>query len=223
MSREIDWLKRLQGRALTIFLTGVLLVVTTVFSSEAIAATTEQPTIPAAQKVEQNLDNRRSALGSALENFAQETQLSLETVIQDTKNALDQLPQKLESAATDTTEIARKQLKKDLKTREKLLENAAESVDELAEKTKKFNKKVLRSAETTQVAVQAQAEQSARNTQKALEDAYEALDIIKEDVENAKDETSALFRARVDQHINAVNQALDEATQSIKALGQQPA
>jgi uncharacterized protein YukE len=96
-------------------------------------------------------------------------------------------------------------------------------VDELAEKTKKFNKKVLRSAETTQVAVQAQAEQRARNTQRALEDAAEAIDILADDVENAKDETSALFRARLEQHVKAVNQALEEANRSIKTLGQKPA
>lgn len=241
MSRAINCLKRLQGQTLTIFLTGVLLVVTTVFSREAIAKplhvqaqlaegltpvvtliaqNTEQSPVPAAQQLEQEEESATTVL----KNLALETQGCLDKAIQNTKKATDQLPQTLENSAYDTRESALEQLKTDLEARAQLLEDTSESVDELGENIGELKEKFQNSAKDTPDAVKAEFKQSIQNTQEALTNSSKAIETLAADVERAKEEPiSASLLTRLEQHIDALNQALEEANQSIKALDQKAA
>ena len=241
MSRVMNWLKRLQGQTLTIFLTGVLLVVSTVFSQKAIAKTLnfqaqqaegsepvvtliaqnpDQSSIPEAQPLKQE----EESTSTVVKNLAQETQLRLEKAIQATKKAIDQLPQKLESATYDTRESAHEQLKQDLEARAQLLEDTSESVDELGENIGELKEGLQNSAKDTPVAVKAELKQSITNTEEALTNSSKAIETLAADVERAKEEPiSASVLTQLEQHIDALNQNLEKANQSIKALGQKAA
>ena len=238
MSRAINCLKRLQGQTLTIFLTGVLLVVTTVFSREAIAKplnvpaqpvgipayaailiaqNPEQPMIPADQPPKQEEESATTVL----KNLALETQRCLDKAIQATKKATDQLPQTLENFAYDTRESAREQLKTDLEARAQLLEDTSESVDELGENIGELKEKFQNSAKDTPDALKAELKQSIKHTQEALTNSSKAIETLAADVERAKEEPlSASLLTGLEQHIDALNQALEAANQSLKALGQ---
>lgn len=223
-------LKHLQGQVLTIFLTVVLLVVSTVFSGDAIAQTLNmqarpaEDSAPVAAWVAQNPDQlvpaaqqseqTEETTSTVLKNLTRETQLCLEKAIQATKKATDQLPQMLESAAYDTRESAREQLKQDLEARAQLLEDTSESVDELGENIGEFKEKLQKSAKDTPAALKAQLKQSIKNTQEALTNSSKAIETLAADVERAKEEPlSASLLTQLEQHIDALNQALEEANQ----------
>jgi isoleucyl-tRNA synthetase len=234
-------LKRLPGQALTIVLTGVLLVVSAVLSGDAIAQTlnvqgqqaedlapvaalvAQNPDqlIPAAQPLEQ--DSEETTI-SVLQNLTQETQRCLEKAIKATNEATDQLLQTLESAAYDTRKSAHEQLKQDLEARAQLLEDTSEAVDELGENVGEFKEKLQNSAKDTPDALKAQLKQSINNTQEALTNSSKAIETLAADVERAKEEPlSASLVTQMEQHIDALNQSLEEANQLIKSLSQKAA
>jgi uncharacterized protein YoxC len=214
--------KRLQANFLTVLFASISLIVGFVFSGDAIAQTSPIPVVsaplaaltvnsqsaPPAQKAAQVVDQS----SRSLQAFVKQTQLSYDQAIKDTNQAINDLPQKIESAANATSISVRDQINKELEARKDVLDDTADAIDDLAEKLKKIGKSGL-----------AQGAASAKSPHQVLDNTSDVIEVLADDIEDAEEDTSALLRARVAQHIKDVNQALEEANQTIKALAQNAA
>lgn len=153
-------------------------------------------------------------VGSALQEFVGQTQLSFEKSLQEANQVLSDLPQQLERVTSEPQPAVREQIEDDLEDRQDLLENLADTVDDLAEKVQSYNKKSLSSS---------QPQQNALNIQQSLENVAQTIDTLADDVEKAKENSSAAFRTQIGQKIEAVNQALEGANSAFQSFTQNPA
>jgi gas vesicle protein len=220
MNAKTHQLKSGLMRVLLVPLVCLLLVFTAVIPDTAIAAslnslaattqTTFSKSVPGSNAlsdspVGKSLQSLGTEAGTALQQLAQQTQTTFDQYIQDTQTAIKDLPQKLAEAGSTTSS----QFQQELETRKDLLDDAADNIDSLSGKIKKLGSGL--------------SEASIKSAQKIFDDASDAIEVLADDIEDAEKGSSAVLRAQIDQHIQSVNQALDQAKQSFQNLTQSPA
>lgn len=154
------------------------------------------------------------ASAQVAQNIINQTQSSFEKALQDTNQVISDLPQELERVTSEPQIAVRKQIEDDLENRQDSLENLADSVDDLAEKLQSYNKKSLSS--------DPQFQKNALNIQQSLENVAQTIDSLANDVENAKEGSPPTLRTQIEQKIEAVSQALENANSAFQAINQNP-
>lgn len=209
MNPTTKWLKQGLARVVFLLLACLLLIFGSVgqdhafarpLSSPAATVKTSTDSLLPNLPTEQPLQQLGNQAGSALQQFVQQTQTSFDQSLRDTQTALNDLPQNLERFANGTIS----QIQQDLEARKDLLDNAADSIDNLGKKIKKFGGDL--------------SQANAKSMQKIFDDAADAIEVLTDDIEDAENSNSAELRTQIDQHIQSANQALDRAQQSLKTL-----
>jgi uncharacterized protein YukE len=153
---------------------------------------------PVGQQIEQKVS-------SALQQSFQQAQTAFDQSVRNTQSALQGLPQRLEEAAGTTTA----QLRQELETRKDFLDDAADAIDSLGKKIEKFAGS-LSQAPSIKI-------------KQVFDTAADAIEVVADDIEDAAKGKVTLSQAQINQRIQAVNQALDQAKQSLQNLSQNAA
>lgn len=177
-------------------------------SAATISETPEQPVLPEVQASEQVLQEA----DTEWQRLVAETQISFQKTLEDTNLLISDLSQQIERITTEVQPSVRQQIKQDLENRQDLLENLADDIDDLAEKVEDLN-----------VADNSQLQNKSNTVQQSLENVAQTLNLLADNTEKAKKNSSPVLRAQIEQQIGAVRQALEEADQAIKVFTENPA
>ncbi|BFM40436.1 hypothetical protein [Synechocystis sp. LKSZ1] len=151
--------------------------------------------------------------------FLEKTQRSYDKALAKTQQAIADLSQQLAQISTTTDIALRKQLKDSLEDKQDDLENAADKFDDLAEKLQSLGKKLTKTQDPNQANFQANVE----SAQLSLSQLAQSLDTLADSTEKAKKGATAEIRTQIDQQIQGVQQALDQANQTVQNITQAPA
>ena len=160
--------------------------------------------------------------GSELQTLVTETQVSFQKALEDTDLLISDLSQQIERVASEPRPSIRKQIKRDIEDRQDLLENIADDVDDLAEKVEEFNSQLKSSVERSQLAIDPQLQNNSYGVEQSLENVAKTLNLLADNTEKAKKNSTPILRSQIEQQIGAVRQALEEADQAIKVLTEKP-
>ena len=166
---------------------------------------------------------------NSLTSFAEETQASLEKNIEETNEALTNLPGQLEESIVRMNAADREKTRQAYAQAQKKLQASAQAYEERAAQAEQFEQELLKSAEETRNSIQADFQASKAdledkikrdiaNLKQSFKATSEAYDILAEDTKIANEEASEFLKQRIEQHTAALEQAMKKSNESLKAL-----
>jgi SNF2 family DNA or RNA helicase len=199
MKFATNWLKYLKISLLSIFIATLFLFVN-VSASQAIS-------FPSQSEIQVDFDR-----------FVEQSQQFLAEKIQETQTVLKNLPENLEEAVTEVDSARRKDILADLQDSQQQLKETAKAYKEYAKKADKLEREMLRSAKQSRAELKTDSRQKVEDLKDSLRQTSDAINILLDDTKQAMKDTSALSKARVEQHTQALQQALNNSDEALKTL-----
>lgn len=199
-----NWLKAQKNKVLVGLVAGLTMLSSLAFTDIAfadnsilaiISSTKAEPTTAVEQAAK--------SVDASIATWVEEIKLSFDQAVQEIKQVVEELPQQLAGGSVTGKAIGAKQ---------DLLENVADSIDDLGEKVAKFNKRLQRSG----TALSAPVAKNIQGLQTSLEDSAEAINLLADDTEKAKKGASTFLQTRIKQQVDIVKQALQASTEAFK-------
>jgi len=199
-----NWLKAQKNKVLVGLIAGLTILSSLTFADVAFADNSVLAIITSTKAEPATaVEQAAKSVDASIQTWVEEIKLSFDQAVQEIKQLVEELPQQLAGGAVNGKAIGAKQ---------DLLENAADSIDDLGEKVAKFNKRLQRSG----TALSAPVAKNIEGLQRSLEDSAEAINLLADDTEKAKKGASTFLQTRIKQQVDIVKQALQASTEAFK-------
>ena len=209
--------KSLKLSILSILVTALFLFVLNV-PAYAISFPSQSDVHTAVDQVQDNVDQ-----------FMAQSQQALTNTIQETRTAIRTLPDTLEAASAEVDSNYRKKVLADLQAAQQKLEKTAQDYEKYVQQANALEQEMLLSAKQSRADMKAGARQKVADvktgTQKKVADVKEslkltsdAINVLVDDTKQAVNDTASFSKARVTQHTQALQKALDTSDKALKAL-----
>jgi hypothetical protein len=173
-----------------------------------------------------------AAVGQVQDNvdqFIARSHQALTNTIQETRTAIRTLPDTLEAASAEVDSNYRKKVLADLQAAQQKLEKTAQDYENYVQQADALEQEMLRSAKQSRTDMRAGTRQKVEDvktgTQQKVADVKEslkltsdAINVLLDDTKQAINDTTSFSKARVTQHTQALQQALDTSDKALKAL-----
>jgi hypothetical protein len=164
-----------------------------------------------------------------IDQFIKQSQQALTQKSQETRTAIKTLPDNLEAATAELDSNYRKAVLADLQQAQQKLEKTAQEYEQYAQQADALEQEMLRSAQQSRADMKAGAQQKAEDVQTGVQQKVadvkeslrltsDAINVLVDDTKQAINDTASFSKARVTQHTQALQQALDTSDQALKAL-----
>jgi Na+/phosphate symporter len=172
--------------------------------------------LPSGAEVQTNFEQAQEQF----EQFVEQSQKTLNKQIKEAQKVLKNLPDNIEESTAEFDAAHRKAVLADLEAAQQKLEETAKAYEQYAQQADELEQEMLQSAKQSRAEMRAGARQKVEDAKESLQLTSDALNVLVDDMKKAISDTSTFSKVRLNQHTQALQQALDTSNQALKTLFQ---